>query len=339
MRSANDSIRFFLRDRFGLSEEARLAEKMLSHVRLKTDMFLALMRQYSPQVAAFNLYGSDKLAHRFWHYMDEESFPNIDPALRRAWGDVIHRYYQETDRALGQILNILPKDCTVLLVSDHGFKADLAAPRQFFLNIGELLDTLDYRDFFHHSTIERRAILDPIVDDEDFIEEMISRLNDIHFKDDDEPVFLTEIDEEGRIVLRTNFSVTWHPESPLLTNDTIVIENQVFPVSRLFFDRTFSGTHDPAGVVLLAGPAIVPGAAIQDAGLLDIAPTALYLLDLPISRELPGRILQEAFTQDYRETRVPRYVERYDPLPPIESDETQIPEHYLEHLRSLNYAQ
>lgn len=330
---------FYIHDWFGLSDEARLAMKMLSEAPLETDLFLTLLRRHSPQAATFSLYGTDKLAHRFWHYMDNKTFPDIDSGSRKKWGDVIHQYYMKTDRAIGRIIDSIPQDCNVILVSDHGFKADPAAPRQFFLDAGELLDVLNVRNYFHYSTIERHTILDPILQDDSLIEETVAKLNDIHFKDDEEePVFLVEIDESGQIVLRANFSLTWNAESPLLTNEMIVMNGRSFPVDRFFFDRTFSGTHDPAGVVLVSGPAIEKGATIRETNLLDIAPTMLYLLDLPISRELPGRIIEEAIDPTYWQNHPPVYIDQFNPLPPIKNVESTIPEQYLEHLRSLDYA-
>jgi arylsulfatase A-like enzyme len=44
------------------------------------------------------------------------------------------------------------------------------------------------------------------------------------------------------------------------------------------------------------GPGVARGAHIPDVNNLDIAPTLLTILDLPIPREMHGRILEEAFS-------------------------------------------
>ena len=53
--------------------------------------------------------------------------------------------------------------------------------------------------------------------------------------------------------------------------------------------------HRENGVLLLAGPGFKAGAQIPAPTLLDIAPTALAALGLPVGRDMAGRVLAEAF--------------------------------------------
>ncbi|NND43683.1 MAG: tetratricopeptide repeat protein [Xanthomonadales bacterium] len=64
------------------------------------------------------------------------------------------------------------------------------------------------------------------------------------------------------------------------------------------------------GVVAIGGPGIRAGGEIQAASLLDVAPTVLNYLDLPIARDMPGRVLAEAFN----ELPKLRYVESHDEI-------------------------
>jgi tetratricopeptide (TPR) repeat protein len=57
--------------------------------------------------------------------------------------------------------------------------------------------------------------------------------------------------------------------------------------------------HRKYGILVLAGPAIRRGVKIEDATLIDIAPTALALLGQPVPSTLQGRALQEAFEDDF----------------------------------------
>ena len=52
-----------------------------------------------------------------------------------------------------------------------------------------------------------------------------------------------------------------------------------------------SGYHHPQGVLLLYGPGIQSGGHINACDNLDIAPTLLTLLDVPVPPELRGRVL------------------------------------------------
>lgn len=53
--------------------------------------------------------------------------------------------------------------------------------------------------------------------------------------------------------------------------------------------------HRIQGVLFVHGASARPGARLERAGILDVAPTALRLLGIPLSRELPGHPLAEAF--------------------------------------------
>jgi tetratricopeptide (TPR) repeat protein len=61
--------------------------------------------------------------------------------------------------------------------------------------------------------------------------------------------------------------------------------------------RQFGGApwYREHGIVALAGPGVKAGARVTGAGLLDIAPTVLRCLDMPIGEDMPGRVLLEAF--------------------------------------------
>lgn len=52
--------------------------------------------------------------------------------------------------------------------------------------------------------------------------------------------------------------------------------------------------HRPLGVLVMSGPGIKAAQTIHGAGLLDITPTALTLLGLPVGADMDGRVLVEA---------------------------------------------
>ena len=56
-----------------------------------------------------------------------------------------------------------------------------------------------------------------------------------------------------------------------------------------------SGHHRPDGLLIMAGPGIRPGTLLEGASILDLAPTVLHTLDVPVPQDLDGRVLAEAF--------------------------------------------
>ena len=64
--------------------------------------------------------GVDRIQHAFWKYYDK-SHPLYEPGSK--YKDVILDYYKLIDEKVGRILQLLDKDTTVFVVSDHGAKA------------------------------------------------------------------------------------------------------------------------------------------------------------------------------------------------------------------------
>lgn len=76
-----------------------------------------------------------------------------------------------------------------------------------------------------------------------------------------------------------------HPETLDL------LEVQPEPIVRL--ERPW-GSHGPKGILLMAGAGVEPGVTTEGASLMDVAPTLLALLDVPVPSDMDGRVLTEA---------------------------------------------
>ena len=65
-----------------------------------------------------------------------------------------------------------------------------------------------------------------------------------------------------------------------------------------------SPTDSPDGFALFSGPGVKAGARLRGAHLADVTSTILYLLELPVARDMAGRVLLEAVT-DERAANIP----------------------------------
>src|SRR5581483_12473475 len=77
-----------------------------------------------------------------------------------------------------------------------------------------------------------------------------------------------------------------------------------------------TGHHRLEGIGALAGAHVQAGARLQNASLLDLAPTILYALGLPIPPDMDGRVLTEAFTPEF----VNQTVLNYDTAAAVRTD-------------------
>lgn len=76
---------------------------------------------------------------------------------------------------------------------------------------------------------------------------------------------------------------------------------------QLFVDTGPSGEHSPDGILLAMGPGLKRGAVVEGAEISDIAPTALYLLDLPIPGGMDGKVLLNMMDPGFAHRAAPRF--------------------------------
>ena len=105
--------------------------------------------------------------------------------------------------------------------------------------------------------------------------------------------------------------------------------------------RPTSGWHRPQGILVASGAGFVEGALLAEGSVIDVAPTVLYALGLPIAEDFDGRPEMDLFTKEFRaahaSSSIPSWepeVERTRVEAPVESPvDAQI----LERLKSLGY--
>lgn len=102
------------------------------------------------------------------------------------------------------------------------------------------------------------------------------------------------------------------------------------------FDR--SGGHRMDGVVMLAGPGIRHNQVLEGATLTDLTPTILAAMGVPIPDDMDGRVLTEAFEEDFFRQRPIRYSHARTSGPVDELELTPEQEEMVkERLRGLGY--
>lgn len=77
-----------------------------------------------------------------------------------------------------------------------------------------------------------------------------------------------------------------------------------------------AGTHAnaPDGVILAYGDGVRAGAVTSAASVLDVTPTVLYLMGLPVARDMEGRALTEALDADFTRAHPLTFIPSYESL-------------------------
>jgi hypothetical protein len=98
--------------------------------------------------------------------------------------------------------------------------------------------------------------------------------------------------------------------------------------------RQYIGTHDLAGIYLVAGPGLT-GRAGGEANIEDIAPTALYLLGLPVADDMAGRVISEVRDAlEWPQERIPSYETAAAPR----GSDAPVDQETWEQLKGLGYV-
>ena len=102
--------------------------------------------------------------------------------------------------------------------------------------------------------------------------------------------------------------------------------------------RGISGTHRMNGIFLAYGAAVRPGVEVEGASLVDLAPTILHMMSVPIPEHVDGRVLDELFLPDFEPAPVNgqhrSHDEAYSLGEGLTEEEKQI---VSERLRNLGY--
>src|SRR5205814_2504058 len=96
-----------------------------------TKAALYLLENHPQDVMMFVFMSIDTVQHYFWQHMDKGHFLH-DLKLAPKFGDAVRKVYERLDAAAGQIIDRLPSETTLFVVSDHG--GGPVVDRTIFLN-------------------------------------------------------------------------------------------------------------------------------------------------------------------------------------------------------------
>lgn len=293
--------------------------------------------------------GTDRMQHLFWKFADREN-PLYDPALAEQYGRAIHDFWVAQDAALGEILQAVPADAALLLMSDHGF-----GPLRYAFLLHEYLAREGGR------LTERETgsvlVLDPSDATRLYVLEKGRDSGAIHSASEARRIRNVLIDElrdaadsgSGQRICERIwtsddvFSGTYAEKGP----DIVVLPTDGYmPTMRdqkTFDGRPYVAAHGPQlsgwhrmnGIYALRGTDIVAGKRDGEPGrdysLIDIVPTLLYLLGERIPESLDGELMR-ALISAQRLADVPPAV-----APPLEEDFRELTPEELQNLRNLPY--
>jgi len=278
-----------------LAERTRRPDDDERHYRLQIlrgwidrDVFFYATHTYQPELATFTWYATDALGHRFWRQHEPEAFSDVSTEELERFGSAVTDAYRGADAVLAELLESLPAESTLFLVSDHGFQAlSAASEKAFFAPLTERLRSR-LTAMVGPVDVSRLGIKLAVAATDDAVDmaalgEAIDSLRD----ETGQPAFVWEhVPEAPR-----SLGLTLRDEqidAARMARGTIGGE----PLSDYVkLTEAFSGEHTLDGVIYARGPGIPAGVEHDRAHLLDVAPTVLAHLGIPPAADLAGDIL------------------------------------------------
>ena len=276
-----------------------------------------LMREKPWDFFMFVEIGLDRIHHGMWKFWDRDH-PKHEPG--NPYEDAIPDYYRYLDREIGEILGMLDNDTVVLVVSDHGAKAMDGgfAINEWFRQEGLLVlkEEPRYEGLIPFEKVEvdwekttawgaggyyARVFLNvegrepqgkiPARDYEkvrDEVKEMIETLPDHEGKPMGSVVFKPEeLYREVRNVapdLMVYFgNLRWRSLGSFGLPDLYTFENDLGPDD---------ANHAQDGILILWDPRHDHGGRyVEDMQLMDVAPTVLDSMKVPVPPDMQGKIV------------------------------------------------
>jgi predicted AlkP superfamily phosphohydrolase/phosphomutase len=280
----------------------RFWRKAILQPRIYCDVFLSLYRRYDPFFADFHYHVTDNLSHRYWHYWEPESFPDLDPGHRiSSLRHAIPAAYITADRVIGRILSAAGPQSLVVTLSDHGFRAVSNAYPKYLARIEQISSWLGVDAITTPAHVGSRWYLYFKSEQEADLGRTSRILSEVRVENTQEPVF--EIRQEENYV------------EFMIAGKSFSGHRFVFPgvgivsFEQLFTDRgaVQTGDHAPEGVLIIRGPGIRPGEIQEKATVYDITPTLLHLIGWPVAQDMDGRPLVRVEETPREPSWVPTY--------------------------------
>ncbi|MFQ5721275.1 MAG: alkaline phosphatase family protein [Candidatus Aminicenantales bacterium] len=298
---------------FRTDEKDKLLEQIYEMTTKRFEVLNYLIRHKKWDFFMFVEIGVDRIQHGFWRYMDHDHHLYVKG---NKYETAIIDYYKELDKKIGELLSNVDQKTLVLVVSDHGAKRMKGAfcINEWLIEQGYLvakqkpespvsLDRVDIdwshskawgwggyyaRIFLNIDGRENQGVI-PAENYEKEREQLIEKLKSI--KGPQGEVWRTRIIKPQQFFCETRGDypdlmvyfddLYWRSAGTLGHGTKYLLENDTGPDDAV---------HAQDGIYILYDPQN-PTAKRKDANILDIAPTILHSMGLPIPEDLEGKVI------------------------------------------------
>lgn len=298
---------------FRTDDKETLLSQIYEMTEKRFEVMAYLIRQKPWNLFMFVEIGVDRVQHAFWKYMDRSHHLYVEG---NPYENVIMDYYKYLDAKIGELLSAVDEKTSILVVSDHGAKKMKGAfcVNEWLIEEGDLTVlerpaspvslekvAVDWprtkswawggyyaRLFLNIDGREPQGIIPPEHYEKER-DELAQRLKDIRGPQGEKWVtqvikpqeYFKETRGEYPDLMVYFDDLYWRSAGTLGHGTKYLLENDTGPDDAV---------HAHEGIYILTGPQF-RGRERKDADILDIAPTILHALGIPVPNDMEGKII------------------------------------------------
>jgi len=269
---------------------------------INCDVFENLYRRYQPDFATWHTNHAAHFMHHYWRAMDDSQFPvSATPEEKMKYGDAVEYGYEICDELLGRFVELVDENTVLVLASSMGqqpYVHELYPEGKIpvrFKDLGAILDIVGAKGVKEMvpTMLPQWNVRIP---DAAHRAQVASRLRAARCQGGTHPDAIT-VEETGDILTLTPRGLSsrsgevryFFPDSPGAKTEGYLLE-ELFACD---VPTPKEGMHHPRGLLVFYGAGIRRGVELKEVSPLDIAPTLLDLLDVPVPPVMKGRVLSE----------------------------------------------
>ena len=266
------------------------------------DVFAQLYRRHRPDFATWHTNHAAHYMHHYWRAMDDSQFASpASPAEKARYGAAVEYGYELCDQLLGRFMRLCDRDTVIVLASSMGqqpYVSSLYPEGKIavrFLDVRRILDIVGARGATEIVPMMLPQYNVRIADARERarVRELLQAARCVGAPHPD----AITVEETGEILTltprglarRTDDIRYYFPDAPNARPEGYELD-ELFACD---VPTPKQGMHHPRGLVIFYGAGIRRGQQLNDVSPLDIAPTMLSLLDVPVPAIMKGRVLHE----------------------------------------------
>ena len=279
------------------------------------DLFLKLNKEYAPKYSHLHIHLVDGISHRFWKYMKPELYQDVTKAEIRSYGSKVYDAYHYADRVIQNIIDSVDPDTVIVVASDHGFKAPVNSIHWkdgVTLNTEKFSALFDekYRKDLGFTLLIPKIHLNIQNNTPEMYKYCKTLIESIKVSEDNKPLF------EVAVVDNENMMINFNGDIDEISGKHMLVNGDVFNVDDyLNFNHDYtSGVHDKKdGILIMSGPDIKQNNQRKETvTLVDIIPTIMALCNLPVGRDMDGKVITDAIIEEFLDAFPVQYIDTYE---------------------------